>query len=106
MSFVNDTPYPNNRHMKTTGVRLQTSKPFVFELERGKVIWVSDGSGLELLCHTGSLWVTEGDAQDIVLHAGERLAVDRRRRALVHAMDDSRLTVRPGGWATHRDQRS
>jgi hypothetical protein len=71
--------------------------PVVFELERGKVIWVSDGSGLELLCHSGSLWVTEGNAQDIVLHSGESLAVDRRRRALVHAMDDSRLTVRPGG---------
>jgi hypothetical protein len=97
MSFVRAFSPPNNRPMKTTGVRLQTSVPVVFELERGKVIWVSDGSGLELLCHSGSLWVTEGNAQDIVLHSGERLAVDRQSRALVHAMDDSRLSVRPGG---------
>jgi hypothetical protein len=68
----------------------------MLELGRGKVIWVSDRCGLELLCHSGSLWVTEGRPQDMVLHSGESLRVDGHRRALVQAMADSRLTVRPG----------
>ncbi|HVE53923.1 MAG TPA: DUF2917 domain-containing protein [Ramlibacter sp.] len=82
--------------METAGVRLRTSAPVVLELARGNLLWVCDGNGAELLCHSGALWVTGGDARDIVLHSGESLSVDRHSRTLVHAMHDSRLSVRPG----------
>lgn len=78
------------------GVRLHTSAHVVLELGRGKVLWVCDGDGAQVTCHAGALWVTGGDARDVVLRSGESLTVPRRRRALVHAMHDSRLSVRPG----------
>lgn len=94
--------------MQTTGIQLNTSVPVVLELRRGKVVWLSDGEGMELLCHSGTLWVTQGDVQDIVLHSGETRTVERRRRALIHAMDDSRLTLRPGSQSsgTQNNRRS
>lgn len=102
ISFVVRWDATKNQGMQDIDVRRQTKVPAVLELARGKVIWLADRAGLELLCNSGALWVTEGRIQDIVLRPGESLAVDRRRRALVHAMDDSRMTVRPGGQAaTH-----
>jgi len=81
--------------MQTHGLRLRTRTPVVLELERGRVLWVSDEAGVGLICHAGCLWVTEGDDRDQILQGGDSLVVGKRERALVHALDDARFTMCP-----------
>lgn len=78
--------------------------PLILELKRGKVVWVCNDEGVNLVCHLGVLWVTEGDQRDLVLTIGESLTVHKNQHALVHALLDARFTMRPhidaqpAGW--------
>lgn len=72
-----------------------TPFPVILELERGKVVWVCDDEGVDLVCHSGVLWVTEGDQRDLVLTSGESLSVHKDQHALVHALLDAWFTMRP-----------
>jgi hypothetical protein len=57
---------------------------------------LQDAEGLQLTCTEGSLWVTlDNDLRDIVLGAGDSFTLPDRRRAIVYALDASRLTQRP-----------
>lgn len=71
------------------------------------LLLLRDRAGERIECCEGTLWVTqERDPRDIVLEAGEAFTLDRRGTAIVHALADARLSIRPrdaSSAATRRD---
>ncbi len=56
-------------------------------LEPKALFNVSNASGVQILCRSGSLWVTlDGDLNDIVLDAGDQFTATEHRRALIYAL--------------------
>ncbi|MBC7603326.1 MAG: DUF2917 domain-containing protein [Ramlibacter sp.] len=55
---------------------------------------IDDASGLQLVCREGSVWITlDGDLKDYVLEAGETFTTQEHRRAVVYALETSRLRI-------------
>lgn len=55
---------------------------------------VVDAAGVDITCRCGSVWITlDGDPRDIVLDAGEHFRTNERRRALIYALEPSRLVL-------------
>ena len=67
----------------------------ILALEPGKIAWVHNPDGGDLVCCSGVLWVTMGDHQDRILTSGDSLKVHKYQRALVHALRAARFTLRP-----------
>lgn len=66
-----------------------------FALPRHTLVTLPPGAW-EVAAASGALWLTlDHDPRDIVLEPGEAFAVDGRRRALVHALQDAVLVLRP-----------
>lgn len=76
------------------------SHPYQVTLAHQAVFDVSDASGVAVRCDQGSVWITlDNDPRDIVLEAGESFKTDERRRALIYALQPSRLTLKAAGQA-------
>jgi hypothetical protein len=75
---------------------LKAFSPTELQLARRALYSLPDAAGLRISCQAGSLWVTlDNDPRDIVLEAGQSLDVDAHRRAIVYALQPSRLRVAP-----------
>lgn len=80
---------------------------FEISLPRTQLFDIPRAAGLRLQCHEGCLWITlDGDSRDIVLQPGESFVVAEPRRALIYALEPSRLgVVRPGAASAHASSR-
>jgi Protein of unknown function (DUF2917) len=57
---------------------------------------VDDASQVRFSCREGALWITlDNDPRDVVIEAGEEFSTAEHRRALVYALQPSRLYVEP-----------
>jgi hypothetical protein len=62
---------------------------------------IDDGIGRSIVVFRGLLWITQdGDRRDVFVGSGESFTIDRPGRALIEAMDDTRLIVVGGDDAT------
>lgn len=53
---------------------------------------IPDAAGVELSCREGTVWVTlDNDTRDYVLEAGQSFSTPEHRRALVYAIEPSRV---------------
>jgi hypothetical protein len=54
--------------------------------------------GERIECRSGQVWITQdGDPRDVVLRHGECFTLDRKGQALVSALEDASIVVRPPG---------
>jgi len=59
-----------------------------------QILEIEDAADLRIECTSGCLWITlDHDPRDIVLEPGEAVTDLGHRRALVYALQDSRLVV-------------
>lgn len=74
---------------------MRTDLPrFELKLPKNSVFNLPDAAGIAIECEQGSLWITlDDDPRDIVLVPGERFASSEHRRALVSALEPSRIAV-------------
>lgn len=57
---------------------------------------VPDASQVRLTCREGALWITlDNDLRDVAIEAGGEFTSPESRRALVYALQPSRLYVEP-----------
>ena len=71
-----------------------TPSPFDLTLAHKAMFSVSDASGVQIACRTGSLWITlDDDPRDVVLDAGDSFLTTEHRRALIYAMEESSLSL-------------
>lgn len=65
---------------------------FDLSLAHQAMFTVSDASGVQIICREGSLWVTlDDDPRDVLLDAGDSFTTTEHRRALIYAIEPSRL---------------
>ncbi len=58
-----------------------TPSPFDLTLAHKAMFSVSDASGVQIACRTGSLWITlDDDPRDVVLDAGDSFLTTEHRR--------------------------
>lgn len=68
--------------------------PFDLTLAHKAMFSVSDASGVQIACRSGSLWITlDDDPRDVVLDAGDSFLTTEHRRALIYAMEESSLSL-------------
>lgn len=74
---------------------MKTDLPrFTVDLPRHSIFTLPDAAGIAIDCESGSVWVTlDNDLRDIVLAPGERFTGVAHRRALVSALEPSRIAV-------------
>lgn len=66
----------------------------VHELARSSTITIWQPRGAVVECLEGCVWITlDEDIRDVIIDAGERFCPDRNSRALVHALETSRVRV-------------
>ena len=64
-------------------------------LGKGDTLALEQPAGRCVECLEGCVWVTlDGDGRDVVISAGQCFWPDRNARALVHALEASRIGVR------------
>ena len=77
---------------------MNTKDPHEIQLAAEALYSLPDASLLRLTCLAGALWITlDNDPRDVVLEAGATFATDQARRALVYALQPSRLYLEPVG---------
>ena len=55
-----------------------------------------DAAGVRIGCIEGTVWLTlDGDTRDIILESGEAFTTPDHRRALVYALQPSRISLKP-----------
>lgn len=82
-------------HANTTLRRATIDSDDELRLDRRRLFEIPDAHGMKLTCREGCLWITlDNDLRDIVLEPGETFTGDTHRRALVYALQASRLVVR------------
>jgi hypothetical protein len=70
--------------------------PVELQLNSQALHSVADASLVRFTCREGALWITlDGVPRDIVLEAGGEFSTREPRRALVYALEPSRLYVEP-----------
>jgi len=70
--------------------------PAEVQLQPRALYCVADASQVRFSCREGALWITlDDDQRDFVIEAGEDFTTPERRRALVYALQPSRLYVEP-----------
>ena len=68
--------------------------PYTLSLDRRQIHDLPDADGQRLVCEAGSLRITlDHGPRDIVLEPGQAFTPARGQRALVYALEPSRLTV-------------
>lgn len=71
-----------------------TPSPFDLTLAHKAMFSVSNASGVQIVCRSGSLWITlDDDPRDVVLDAGESFLTSEHRRALIYAIEESSLSL-------------
>lgn len=79
------------------------SSAFELGLPRDSIYRVADASAVRITVRRGTVWITlDNDPVDIVLGAGEQFSTRQHRRALVSALENACLSVRPGAVAHGR----
>ena len=74
-------------------IRLNTSPVC---LARNQAVTLTDAKGSQVRCLRGGLWITQDrDQRDIVLAPGESFTIDRGGPAIVWALADSSVDMRP-----------
>ena len=69
--------------------------PADLHLAHRAIYTIDDAAEVDMACTEGSLWITlDNDQRDIVLEAGGSFSTQEHRRAVVYAMEPSRLAVR------------
>lgn len=82
-------PVAVHRPMVVSGARCD-----VHELVKGCTVTVWQPLGTVMECLEGCVWITlDHDSRDTVIEAGQRFCADRNSRALVHALEASRVRV-------------
>jgi hypothetical protein len=72
--------------------------PAELQLQPRALYSVEDASQVRFTCREGALWITlDNDERDVVIEAGEDFTTPEHRRALVYALQPSRLYVEPAG---------
>lgn len=65
-------------------------------LPKGQAALLDDARGAWVRCRGGSVWVTqEGDRRDVVLEPGDDILIERDGMAVVTALTDASVDVRP-----------
>lgn len=65
-------------------------------LHAEQVLRLNDAASWTVACLRGSLWITqEGDTRDLFLNAGDTFTLDRDGLALILAMHNAAVAVRP-----------
>ena len=68
--------------------------PTVEILGKGATLTLRRPAGYRIECLEGCVWVTlDDDTRDIFISAGQSYWPDRNAQALVHALEDSRVTI-------------
>ena len=63
-------------------------------LDHQAIYRVPDAADMRIVCRSGSVWVTlDDDPRDVVLSAGESFTTPDHRRALIYAIEPSRVSV-------------
>jgi Protein of unknown function (DUF2917) len=85
-----------------------TQSNYVLQLASGATKRIPDPSGVEITCTRGSIWITlEGILYDVVLTAGtadDTFVTRSHRSALVYALGDSQIVVKPTAAALLHSQ--
>ena len=85
-------PYPNGKVNAMTA----PTHPAELQLQPRALYWVDDASQVRFTCREGALWITlDNDERDFVIEAGDEFTTAQQRRALVYALQPSRLYVEP-----------
>ncbi len=70
------------------------STPKELHLPHHAIHSLPDAAGVQIGCIEGTVWLTlDGDARDIILEAGEVFAAPEHRRALIYALQPSRISL-------------
>ena len=70
--------------------------PTELQLGARALYTVDDASQVRLNCLEGALWITlDYDPRDLVIEAGGKFSTGQHRRALIYALQPSRLYVEP-----------
>jgi hypothetical protein len=73
-------------------------QPAELELRTRGIFSVADAAGVRFSCREGTVWITlDNDQRDVVLEAGADFTTGEHRRALVYALQPSRVYVEPTG---------
>lgn len=81
---------------------VQTTQPCcgIQEMAKAGIHEVKQALGVTIECLEGSVWITlDGDLRDLVLDAGQSCKIDRKRRALIQALDTARVRLVPPSGA-------
>lgn len=66
------------------------------EMAKASIQEIKQALGVTIECLEGSVWITlDGDVRDLVLDAGQTCKIDRKRRALIQALDTARVRLVP-----------
>ena len=70
------------------------TNPTDLNLPKRAIYTLPDAAGIEIECLDGSVWITlDDDPRDTVLAPGQRFASNEHRRALVSALESSRIAL-------------
>lgn len=70
------------------------SNHFDLNLEASALFNVPDAAGIHIVCREGTVWITlDNDLRDYVLEAGDTFDNAEHNRAVIYAMQPSRIEV-------------
>lgn len=70
------------------------SVPNDLQLAHHAIYSLPDAADIQIGCIEGTVWLTlDGDTRDIVLEAGEAFTTQEHRRALIYALQPSRISL-------------
>ncbi|MBX3652591.1 MAG: DUF2917 domain-containing protein [Ramlibacter sp.] len=74
---------------------MSTTACYDMSLDRRALFSVADAAGVQITCREGAVWITlDNDPRDIVLEPDASFTATDHRRAIVYALQASRVTVR------------
>ncbi|WP_194792924.1 DUF2917 domain-containing protein [Caenimonas koreensis] len=78
----------------TATTTVTASSTCELQLPRRALHSINDAAGLDLVCREGSVWITlDEDQKDYVIEAGETFTTKEHRRAVVYALETSRVAI-------------
>jgi hypothetical protein len=82
--------------MHTKGLAMNASlHRYEISLAQRGLLEIPDAAGVRVSCTEGCVWITlDNDPRDIVLEPGQFFAGTQHRRALIYALQPSRLGLR------------
>lgn len=81
--------------MQLSAMRINAA-PFRLSLQWGTPLTVTDGKGVCITARCGTVWITQdNDLRDVVLASGESFRLEHEHVAVLQAMDDAEVLIRP-----------